>query len=107
MGRQVSDIRRENLEKLILELYKGPKTRRELREAVGVGASTLSYLLSDLQRMGIIQRKSVIKGRGRPPELVRLLDGAWYTMGIKMGRERSAVFCSEQQVVFWKRHPYP
>ena len=88
MGRQVSDIRRENLEKLILELYKGPKTRRELREAVGVGASTLSYLLSDLQRMGIIQRKSVIKGRGRPPELVRLLDGAWYTMGIKMGREK-------------------
>jgi predicted NBD/HSP70 family sugar kinase len=87
LPRKTEDIRLENLVKLLLELFKSDSTREELKKSLKVGTSTLSYLISELMKLGFIEESRRIYNLGRPSQVVGLKKDAWNILGIKIGRE--------------------
>lgn len=87
MPRKAGDIRFENLIKLLLELFKGDSTREELKKSLKVGTSTLSYLISELMKLGFVEESKRIYSGGRPSQVIGLKKNAWNILGIKIGRE--------------------
>ncbi len=75
-------------EKLLIELLrKKCTTREELSSTLNVARSTLTYVVSRLQREGIVVVEKIRSGRGRPKEVISLNPEVWNVLGIKVGRE--------------------
>lgn len=87
MPRKTEEIRHENLVRLIHRLLIGDASRGELKNSLKLGNSTLSYLISELNDLGLIEEKKRIYRLGRPSQVVGLREDAWNVIGIKMGRE--------------------
>lgn len=87
MSRKAEDIRLQNLTKLLFELFKGDSTREELKKSLKVGTSTLSYLISELMKLGFVEESKRVYSGGRPLQVVGLKKDAWNILGIKIGRE--------------------
>ncbi len=63
-------------------------SRRDIKESLGVVDSTVSYLISEMIEEGFVEISFVRKKRrGRPYEVIRLREDAWYSIGLKIGRE--------------------
>ena len=76
-------------------------SRKKLTGDVGIAASTLSYLVDEMRRKGIVSSRNVAHGRGRPYEIVELRKDAWFGLSMKVGREsvRAVLFNSWMEAV--------
>jgi len=63
-------------------------SRRDIAKNIGIPNSTLSYILQELSRRGIIESiYQPRQARGRPAQVITLNRNAWKGLSIKIGRE--------------------
>ncbi|HEV7208299.1 MAG TPA: ROK family transcriptional regulator [Mycobacteriales bacterium] len=76
---------------------RGPLTRSELAETTGLSRSTISGLVSDLRRRGLVDDRPEPGSRtgGRPATLVTLLPPAGVAVGVDIGRTHVRVVIAD------------
>jgi predicted NBD/HSP70 family sugar kinase len=90
-SRQVTRLR------VIETLYRRPATgRAELARLTGVSRRTVSSLIEELGRAGVVEEHSGIeetrpRGTGRPPILLSLVPGAAFAVGLDIGHRHIRV----------------
>lgn len=80
-------IRRQNLRVVLREVMeKGPLSRANIAEAVGLTKSTVSSLVSELMARGLLSERgqAAIAGVGRPGRLVALSDETVVGLGLEI-----------------------
>ncbi|MCD6266866.1 MAG: ROK family transcriptional regulator [Thermotogaceae bacterium] len=86
-----------------MELFSGKKlSRKDIKESLNIVDSTVSYLISEMIREGLVEISLVReKHRGRPYEIIQLKKDAWYSIGLKIGREmvRGVLFNACMEII--------
>ncbi|PRX96798.1 ROK family transcriptional regulator [Allonocardiopsis opalescens] len=91
--RTVRDLRRGNRSVLLWQLYlRGTLTRNDLARATGLSAATVSNVVSQLIRDGVVvEDGSVESDGGRPHVLLRVNAGHGHLVGVDVGETRVRV----------------
>jgi DNA-binding transcriptional ArsR family regulator len=87
-GGSLERLRETNRLRVVEALrLRGSASRAELVELTGLSRTTITSLLSDLQARGLIAAGSdrSLRGRGRPPVLLRLAPSAGAALGVSLG----------------------
>jgi len=89
----VLDLRRGNRSALIRALYFNPgASRQELGAATALSAATISNVVNDLMRDGlVIEAGAVSSDGGRPRTLIRVNPSYGYVVGVDIGETRIRV----------------
>lgn len=92
----LQDVRRRHELRVLESLAaKGSRTRRELEDDTKLSRTTLSAIIGELRRRGVVvetDQKGPSTGRnGRPTKVLRLNPGAGAAVGIELGRRRISV----------------
>lgn len=109
-GTTVSDVRRRN-ERLLLNLLRNEpfQPNADLSRASGLAPQTVSVIMSDLRRRGLVINGEARRGRRGLPARPNLLNpDAAYSFGIEVEWERLVVVLVDftgAEVVHWQR-PY-
>lgn len=99
-GGSLEDLREQNLARVISALrVAGPTSRTELARRVGVSRTTISSLLEELSRAGLVREESAsgapTSQGGRPPVLVALEPRAGAAIGIDFDHDNVRVAVSD------------
>jgi predicted NBD/HSP70 family sugar kinase len=74
----------------------GEVSRGELLRHTGLSRATISSLIADLAREGLVQEQSSVASRlGRPPQVVSLVPTAGYAFGLDLGHDHARLILSD------------
>lgn len=81
-------MRKQNKQQVLLTIFKKKECSREqLALETKLSLSTLSYILRELTEEQLVTAITLPKSRGRPMQLYRIKPDAWFSIGVKVGRE--------------------
>ncbi len=95
-------MRKQNKQQVLMSIFKKKEcTREQLASETKLSLSTLSYILRELVEEQLITVIAIPQSRGRPILMYRLKSDAWFSIGVKVGREevRGALFNPLMQTV--------
>jgi len=91
-------LRQMNRLRILETLYRNPSTSRsELARSTGLSRGTVSALVDELGRAGVVEERdasdddAVRRGSGRPPVLLSLVPDAAYAVGVDFGHDHIRV----------------
>lgn len=92
-------VRQLNRLRVIEAIYRHPATSRaEITRRTGLARQTVSTILEELERAGLVQERSVprsddapARNTGRPPILLSLVPGAAFAVGLDFGHQHIRV----------------
>ncbi len=89
----VRDLRRDNRSVLLTSLYfDQPRSRQDLSEATGLSPASVSNVIRELIREGIVvEAGSEDSDGGRPRVMLRINSGYGYVIGVDVGETRVRV----------------
>src|SRR6266851_7265921 len=89
----VRDLRRDNRSVLLTSLYfDQPRSRQDLSEATGLSPASVSNVIRELIREGIVvEAGSEDSDGGRPRVMLRINSGYGYVIGVDLGEPRVRV----------------
>lgn len=92
-GKNLSKIKQQNLESIRATLYRyAPLSRAEIAEKLELTPPTITNIVSDLIKEGVVQELpesdgAISHGVGRKPINIDLVPGSRLALGISLGRE--------------------
>src|SRR5947199_10559986 len=94
VGRHWSRLR------LIEALYRQPASRTDLSRLTGLSRPTISSLVDELVQAGIVEEHAEAEApqrrqTGRPPQLLSLVRGAGFAIGLDFGHNHLRVAVSD------------
>jgi predicted NBD/HSP70 family sugar kinase len=90
-------VRAQNSALLLRMLWRERQlTRVEIAKRTGLSHSTVSAIVQDLERAGLVQTLGAMASRGgRPPQLIGFRDDAFALLGVEIGARHVAVVLSD------------